>query len=95
MSTVQVEVPHALPPAEVQARLARFSEDLGRVGARLVWKGARAEVQGIGVSGDVHCEPGRVRVALKLGMAARIAGVDPVRLEATLRRRLEEALKAP
>lgn len=92
MSTVHVDVPHAHPLSEVQTRLAGFSEDLGRFGARLVWKGARAEVHGIGVSGEVTCDPGRVRVALKLGLAARAAGVDPVRLEATLRRRLEAAL---
>lgn len=93
MSTVNVEVAHSHTLAEVQSRLAGFSEDLGRFGARLVWKGVKAEVTGMGVSGDVICDPGRVRVALKLGLAARVAGVDPVRLEATLRRRLEAALE--
>lgn len=92
MSTVNVQVNHPHPLSEVQSRLAGFSEDLGRFGAKLVWKGAKADVVGLGVSGDVSCDPGRVTVALKLGLAAKMAGVDPVRLEASLRRRLEAAL---
>lgn len=92
MSAVKIEVPHAHPPAEVRARLAAFESDLSRFGARLVWKGDHAEVKGIGVSGDVTCAPGAVQVALKLGLAARAAGVDPARLEKTIRRRLTEAL---
>jgi hypothetical protein len=48
-----------------------------------------------GDAGGVHAEPALVRVSLKLGLAARVAGVDPVRLEKSIRRRLEEALAAP
>ena len=92
MSNVRVEVPHSLPIHEVQARLAPFSEMLGKVGAKLVWKGNKAEVQGMGVSGEVLNEPGKVVVTLKLGMMARAAGVDAGRLEGSIRRRLGEAL---
>lgn len=92
MSNVRVEVAHSLSPSDIPGRLATFSQDLSKVGAKLVWKGTRADVSGIGVSGDVSAEPGKVIVNLKLGMMARAAGVDPVRLEASIRRKLEAAL---
>lgn len=92
MANITVEVPHSHSVAEVQRRLSGFSDDLQRFGASLKWKANRAEVQGFGVSGDVVCEANRVRVTLKLGLAAKVAGVDPTRLENTIRRRLESAL---
>lgn len=92
MANVNIEVPHSHPVPEVLKRLAGFTEDLSKYGARLVWKGNRAEVHGLGVSGEVNNDPGRLKVALKLGLAARVAGVDPVRLEASIRKRLEAAL---
>lgn len=95
MANIQIDVPHRLGATVAQSRLAGFAEDLARVGAKLQWKGTRAEVHGLGVSGEVHAEPTLVRISLKLGLAARVAGVDPVRLEKSIRRRLEEALAAP
>ena len=92
MSNIRVEVPHALPTTEVQGRLANFSETLSKFGAKLIWKGNRAEVQGVGVSGEVVAEAGKVVVALRLGLMARAAGVDAARLESSIRRRLGEAL---
>ena len=92
MSNVRVEVAHTLPAAEVPARLAGFSGMLSKYGVKLTWKGNRGEVQGLGVSGDVSLDPGKVVVSLKLGLMARAAGVDAARLEAGIRKRLEEAL---
>lgn len=92
MANITIEVPHSHSVPEVQRRLSGFSDDLQRFGASLKWKANRAEVQGLGVSGEVVCEPNRLRITLKLGLAAKIAGVDPVRLENTIRRRLEAAL---
>jgi putative polyhydroxyalkanoate system protein len=94
MANVHIEVPHRLGATVAQSRLSGFAEDLARVGAKLQWKGTRAEVHGLGVSGEVHAEPTLVRISLKLGLAARVAGVDPARLEKSIRRRLEEALAA-
>lgn len=95
MSQVKVEVPHAHSQAEVRKRLTTFGEDLAKYGAKLVWSGERAEVQGMGVSGEVSNAPGLLRVVLKLGLAARVAGVDAGRLEASIRKRVEAALSAP
>ena len=95
MANVNVEVPHTHSTMEAQRCLSGFSEDLAKVGAKLVWRGDRAEVQGLGVSGELRNDPGRIRIALKLGLAARVAGVDAARLEGTIRRRLEAALSAP
>jgi len=92
MSNINIEIPHAHSPAEVQRRVAVFGETLAKYGARLVWNGNHAEIQGIGVSGEVSNDPGRLKLSLKLGLAARVAGVDPVRLEESIRKKLAEAL---
>jgi putative polyhydroxyalkanoate system protein len=92
MSSIHIEIPHTHSPVEVQRRVSVFSDTLAKYGARLVWKGSRAEIQGIGVSGEVNNDPGRLKVSLKLGLVARVAGVDPVRLEGSIRKKLAEAL---
>ena len=92
MSNLRVEVSHPHSVQEAQRRLSSFSADLAKVHAHLNWKGTRAEVSGVGVSGEVSLDPGKVVVALRLGLVARAAGVDPVRLETSIRRRLEAAM---
>jgi hypothetical protein len=94
MSQVRVEVSHQVPVTEIPGRLASFSQNLAKVGASLTWKGPRADVKGPGVSGEVVCGADRVTVLLQLGMLARVAGVDPGRLEQSIRKRLTEALQA-
>jgi putative polyhydroxyalkanoate system protein len=92
MSTIHVVQTHSLPFAEVKQRLARFEENLAKVGARLEWNGQRAVIKAMGVSGEVVYSPSDVRVNIKLGLMAKAAGVDPARLEGTIQRRLAEAL---
>jgi hypothetical protein len=43
MANVHIEVPHRLGATVAQSRLAGFADDLARVGAKLQWKGTRAE----------------------------------------------------
>lgn len=92
MAAIRIEQPHALPLDEVKARLADFEANLAKVGAKLDWSGPKAAIKGIGVSGDVTWRPDAVLVDLKLGFLAKAAGVDPVRLEGTIRKRLAAAL---
>ncbi len=61
-------------------------------GASLVWKGQRAEVNGLGVSGSAEISEGLVELTIKLGMLARAAGLDEERLKSSISRRLAAAL---
>ena len=66
----------------------------GKFRVRLAWEGDNAVIKGIGVSGDVRVMDDHVELVLKLGLAARAAGVDPKRLEKAITRRLAEAFSA-
>ena len=65
---------------------------LKKFGVRLAWSGPAARIKGTGVSGSIQTSDSEVEVNLKLGLVARAAGVDAKRLEASLARRLAEAL---
>ncbi len=93
MSTVVVSETHSLPPDAVRGRLGDFEDTMRRWGVKLVWKKAdRADIKGIGVSGDVVLHPGRVDVTVKLGLMAKAAGVDPERLRGSIERRIRAAV---
>lgn len=91
MSTIDIRHRHTVPAAESRARLAPFEESLGKYGARLDWRGNRAEIKGTGVSGDVRLEDNLVSITVKLGLLAKAAGVDAAKLEGSIRKRLEAA----
>lgn len=91
MSTVTVRQPHQLDRAAAKARLASFEEMLKKYRVSLAWSGDRAEIKGLGVSGDVVVGANAVDVTVKLGMMARAAGVDADRLRGSIERRLKEA----
>jgi hypothetical protein len=61
---------------------------MGKYGAKLIWTGNSAELKGPGVGGNVTIEAQLVEITVKLGMLARAAGVDPARLENSIRKRL-------
>ncbi len=92
MSKIQITQQHALSTDEARQRLDDFDQTLQKYGARLDWRGQRAAIKGIGVSGEVVVSTDEVRVELKLGLIARAAGVDPKRLRGSIERRLVAAL---
>ena len=91
MSTITVSQSHAVAPAEARTRLASFEQTLGKYGVSLRWSGLKATIKGLSVSGKLEVRQRSVDVTVSLGLLARAAGVDPIRLEATIQRRLESA----
>lgn len=92
MSKVHVRKTHALDREQARGRLQGLSDDLSKYGVKLTWKGDKATIKGVGVSGDVQVADDAVDVTLKLGMLAKAAGVKPDRLQSTIGHRLEELL---
>jgi putative polyhydroxyalkanoate system protein len=92
MGTINIRQEHSLSIDEARSRLASFESQMSQFGAKLVWKGPRAEVSGLGVSGSAVITEGLVELTLKLGMLARAAGVDEDRLKGSISRRLAVTL---
>lgn len=93
MADVRVSEPHALSPDEAARRVKSFEEMLAKYRVKAVWKGHHADLKGTGVSGTIDVTGASVDVVVKLGLLAKAAGVDPARLEASIRRRLSESLR--
>ncbi len=91
MSKVHVRHEHTLNIDDSRSRIEYFESFMGKYGAKLVWSGNHAELKGPGVSGGVDLADQVVNVTVKLGMLARAAGVDPNRLEGSIRKRLVAA----
>ncbi|MCA9555923.1 MAG: polyhydroxyalkanoic acid system family protein [Myxococcales bacterium] len=92
MSDVVVTESHALPSDEVKSRLKAFEADISKYGMKLDWQGDRADIKGTGASGDVKVTPSSVTVTVKLGMMAKMAGIKPDKLQASIEKRLKAAL---
>lgn len=92
MSTVVVSENHSLPPDEAKSRLASFEAEIAKYGMTAHWNGLNADLKGTGASGDVKVTTASVTITVKLGMVAKLAGVKPDRLEASLKKRLQAAL---
>jgi putative polyhydroxyalkanoate system protein len=93
MSKIVVREAHSLPIAEAKNRVGAFDDFIQKYGAKLDWKSDTAAViKGMGISGDVSIGADSVTVMIKLGMMARAAGVDPVKLEGSVRKRLAKAI---
>ncbi len=92
MATVRVQQSHQLGKEAARSALHSFEEMLGKYRVKLAWSGSKADIKGTGVSGDVQVSDTTVDVKVELGMMARVAGVDATKLEASIRRRLQEAL---
>lgn len=90
MSKITVRHSHSLPVDVARERINQFEELLTKFGASLVWSGNKAEVKGFGVTGSAELGEGFVEVAIKLGMMAKAAGVEPARVEASIAKRLAE-----
>jgi len=92
MGTISIRQQHNLGQETAQGRLQGFEEQMTKYGASLEWKGNRAEVKGMGVSGFALVTDDVVEITLKLGMIAKAVGVDEERLQSSLQRRLGLAL---
>jgi putative polyhydroxyalkanoate system protein len=95
MSTITVRHSHSLGRAEARRRVDAFEETLKKYNVSLLWNGDRAEMKGFGVTGGALVTDSLVEITLKLGMMAKAAGVDPVKLEASLKKRLAAAFGDP
>ena len=93
MPDVRVTHPHTLPIDDVRAKLGGFADLLGKYGVRLQWNGHVATVGGVpGVSGEVEVAAREVRVRVHLSRMITMMGIDPTRLEGSIRRRLGDVL---
>jgi putative polyhydroxyalkanoate system protein len=93
VSTLTVIQAHALGIEAAKKALAQFEADISKYGMKLIWSGASGELKGTGASGDVKVTETSVTVNVKLGMMAKIAGVDPDKLKGSIEKRLKSALQ--
>jgi putative polyhydroxyalkanoate system protein len=93
MSTVNVKQTHGLGVEGAKKALSTFETDLAKYGMKLVWRGDAAELKGTGASGDVKVTSADVTVSVKLGMMAKMAGVDADKLSRSIEKRLKAALE--
>lgn len=91
MSDVRVSQPHTVSVEDARARIQGFEEMMQKYGVTATWTGNQAALKGTGVSGSIVIQPRSVDVLVKLGMMARAFGVDPVKLEASIKKRLQAA----
>jgi putative polyhydroxyalkanoate system protein len=92
---IRVSHKHQLGADGVKARLGGFTELLAKYRVSLAWDGPRAQIGGIpGVSGHVHLKEDEVEILVSLSRMVTMMGVDPVKLESSIRKRLEEGLAA-
>jgi len=91
MSTITVIEVHNKSADDIKAGLSQFEEMLSKYMVKMEWSGHRASLSGP-VSGSIDIRSTELEVKIKLGMMAKIAGIDPVRLEGSIRKRLRAAL---
>lgn len=92
MSTIRITQPHSLGRETAVAKMRSFEDVVAKYRVKLVWDGPNARIKGTGVSGDVAVGESEVKVQLELGFLAKAAGIDAGRLEASLAKRLKEAV---
>jgi hypothetical protein len=92
---IRVVQPHALTAAEARRRLGGFEELLAKYRVRIDWSGDDGRLAGVpGVGGEVRVRSADVEVQVSVSRMVVLMGLDPQKLEATIRRRLAEALQA-
>ena len=94
MTTVRVEQPHTLSTDEAIEGVNQFAKDLTKWGMSLSWNGMKGDLKGTGASGNVSVLADKVVVEVKLGVLAKMAGVDPKRLQGSIEKRLRAVLTA-
>jgi putative polyhydroxyalkanoate system protein len=93
MSEVKVSQPHNVSVDEARQKVQGFETMVQKYGVTSSWSGNQATLKGTGVSGSITIQPRSVDVVVKLGMMARAFGVDPAKLESSIRKRLKEAFE--
>lgn len=93
MSEVRVSQPHSVSVDEARRKIEDFEAMIGKYGVSAVWAGNQATLKGTGVGGTINIQTRSVDVVVKLGLMARAVGVDAVRLEASIRKRLKAAFE--
>ena len=91
MSTIKVVEPHNKSADDIKSGLSQFEEMFSKYMVKIVWNGHRASLSGP-VSGSIDIRQQELEVKIKLGMMAKMAGIDPQRLEGSIRKRLRTAL---
>ena len=95
MPEIRVVQPHSLGVAEAKQRLGGFQELLAKYRVRVDWTGDEGRLAGVpGVGGEVRVRSADVEVHVTVSRMVVLMGLDPKKLEATVRRRLAEALQA-
>lgn len=92
MSTITITQPHTMGVEAAKAALQPFEADIAKFGLKLVWNGSNAELKGPFASGDLKLTDTVATVTVKLGMAAKIAGANPDKIQASIEKRLKSAL---
>jgi putative polyhydroxyalkanoate system protein len=92
MATISIVEPHTHLPEEAKRRVQLFEDQLDKWRMKATWKGLNAELSGTGASGSIVVGPKEVKVEVKLGFLAKAAGIDPLRAEASIRKRLRQTL---
>jgi len=92
MSDLVVTQAHNLPIEEAKEKINDFEKMMMKYGVKANWSGSSAVLKGTGVKGAIEVTNTEVKVTLKLGMMAKAVGVDPVRLKASIEKRLGPAL---
>jgi putative polyhydroxyalkanoate system protein len=93
MAKVHVQESHNLSVEEAKRRAGAFEDMFKKYGVKPKWSGNKAKVKGPGVKGDVVVTDSDITIDLKLGMIAKAAGIKADKLEASIRRRIQEAME--
>jgi putative polyhydroxyalkanoate system protein len=92
MNGVRIHEPHALGTRRAVQVIQGLEHHLAKYLVSLDWTGDQARIRSAAVSGDVQVDEKTIRIRVDLGILARLARVDPVRLEAAILRRLRAGL---
>ena len=92
MSTISITEQHNLGQEVAKDKIGVFEEMVQKFGVKVIWSGFRAEIKGMGISGDIDVQADSIALKLKLGMMAKAAGVKADKLEGSIKRRIQEAL---
>ena len=93
MAKIKVKESHQRSAAEVKSGITEFESMLSKYMVKVDWKGYNATLSGP-ISGGISITDQDISVEIKLGMMAKMAGIDASRLEGSIRKRLRAALDA-
>ena len=94
MADVSVTQAHNVSVDEAKTKIAEFEEMMAKYMVKANWKDSHADLKGPGVKGSIDVSDSDVKVAIKLGMLAKAAGIDAKRLEGSIQKRLKAAFEA-